>query len=65
MSCFFVYSTVPLMRIGRFQRSPAMQITMDVMYGILCLGFSLAVLSLVLRLLARFAAGRPREEGGR
>ncbi|MDR2390840.1 MAG: TRAP transporter small permease subunit [Planctomycetota bacterium] len=61
VSCFFVYSTIPLMRIGRFQRSPAMQITMDVMYGILCLGFSLAVLSLVLRLLARFAAGRPRE----
>lgn len=63
VACFFVYSTLPLMRIGKFQRSPAMQITMDYMYGILFVGFVLAVLSIVLKLLARFTVGK-RQEGG-
>ncbi len=64
VSCFFVYSTMPLMRIGKFQRSPALQITMDIMYGILFVGFCLAVLSIVLRILSRFTK-TPEPEGGR
>lgn len=64
VACAFVYSTLPLMRIGKFQRSPAMQITMDVMYGILFVGFCLAVLSIILKLLARFSGATAATQDG-
>lgn len=62
VACMFAYSTMPLMRIAKFQRSPAMQITMDWMYLILFVGFALAVLSIILKLIARFTAPQ-RQEG--
>lgn len=63
VACMFAYSTLPLMRIAKFQRSPAMQIHMDWMYLILFVGFVLAVLSIVLKLIARFAAPKQQEGG--
>ena len=63
VSCLFIFSSLPLMRIGRFQRSPAMQIDMNVMYGVLLVGFSLTTLAILLKLLANFAGERPSDKG--
>ncbi len=63
VACMFAYSTIPLMRVAKFQRSPAMQITMDWMYLLLFIGFVLAVLSIALKLVGRFAAPARREGG--
>ena len=51
----FMYSTTFLIRIGKFQRSPAMQIRMDIMYYIVMVGFAMAVLSIILKIASRFA----------
>lgn len=54
----FVYSTLPMMRIGKFQKSPAMQIGMDCMYGIMFIGFLLALVAVVLRIVQRYTEER-------
>lgn len=50
ISAVFFYSTFGMLRIGGYQMSPAMRIPMNVMYGILCLGFGLAVVSVIFKL---------------
>lgn len=54
----FVYSTLPMMRIGKFQKSPAMQIGMDLMYAIMFIGFLLALIAVVLRIAQRYTEER-------
>jgi TRAP-type C4-dicarboxylate transport system permease small subunit len=51
VSVIFFYSCVPLIRIGRFQKSAAMQLPMNLMYTIVAIGFALAVISVVIRLI--------------
>lgn len=55
VAIMFTYSTMPMMRIGRFQKSPAMQLPMNWMYTILFIGFLLAVLSIILKIVSRFS----------
>lgn len=50
----FVYSTFPMMRIGKFQKSPAMQISMDFMYSIMFIGFLLALVAVLFRIAHRY-----------
>jgi TRAP-type C4-dicarboxylate transport system permease small subunit len=46
----FLVSSFDMIRIGKFQKSAAMQIPMHVMYGITAAGFALAILSVLFRL---------------
>lgn len=55
----FWYNTIKMVQIGRFQRSPAMRIPMGIMYGILFIGFLLAVFSVFIRIIGR--SGKARE----
>lgn len=60
VSSFFCYSTIKMVRIGRFQRSPAMHIPMSVMYGILFIGFLLAMIAIIMQIIER--AGKMSEK---
>lgn len=50
ISVVFFYSTFDMIRIGGYQMSPALRIPMNVMYGILCIGFLLASISVAFKL---------------
>lgn len=73
VSGVFFYSSIGLVRIGAFQKSPAMQIRMHYIYMVLLVGFLLCLLSAVLRLAGWFrrddsekpgdAGARPAEGG--
>jgi TRAP-type C4-dicarboxylate transport system permease small subunit len=49
--CFF-YSCFDMIKIGRFQKSPALQLQMSVMYTIQMIGFGLAIISVVIQLVS-------------
>lgn len=51
MNAAFAYSTFGLIKIGRLQKSPSMQIPMSVMYIVLLVGFVLAVLAVFMKIL--------------
>lgn len=55
VASIFFYSTFPMIKIGQFQKSPAMQLPMSVMYIIMAIGFALAVLATLIRLIRLFA----------
>lgn len=50
VSGIFFYSTFNLVRIGKYQVSPAMQLPMHFIYSILLLGFLLATISVLLKI---------------
>lgn len=50
MNFFFAYSTLELISIGMNQNSPALGIPMGVMYSVLLVGFSLAIVASILRI---------------
>lgn len=58
VSVVFFISSFPMIRIGRFQKSAAMQLPMDIIYVIVAIGFALAVLSVVFRLLNLSVGGK-------
>ena len=64
ISAVFFYSTFGMLRIGGYQMSPAMRIPMNVMYGILCLGFGLAVVSVIFKLQETIVMKITEKKGG-
>lgn len=64
ISAVFFYSTFGMLRIGGYQMSPAMRIPMNVMYGILCLGFGLAVVSVIFKLQETIMMKITEKKGG-
>ena len=60
VSGVFLYSTLGMIRVGAFQKSPAMQIRMRYIYMVLFAGFALCVLSAFLKLVGRMA--RPEQD---
>ena len=64
ISAVFFYSTFSMLRIGGYQMSPAMRIPMNVMYGILCLGFGLAVVSVIFKLQETIMMKTTEKKGG-
>jgi TRAP-type C4-dicarboxylate transport system permease small subunit len=55
------YSCFPLIRVGSFQKSPAMQLPMSALYTIVAIGFGLAVISVLFRLI-HFIIGNKEEQ---
>jgi TRAP-type C4-dicarboxylate transport system permease small subunit len=51
VSVMFFISTFDMIRIGKFQKSAAMRIPMHYMYGVLTLGFGLAIIAVLLKLI--------------
>ena len=51
ISFVFFCSTFGMIRIGGYQMSPALRLPMNIMYRILCVGFLLAVISVVFKLI--------------
>lgn len=64
VAVMFFYSTFDMIKIGAFQKSPAMQIPMSVMYIIMAIGFGLAALAVLFRLIRLFTAGDSEEADG-
>lgn len=62
VSVVFFYSTIGLAKIGAFQKSPAMQIRMSVMYYVLMIGFALCIVSAALKLVGKFGGHGPAVE---
>lgn len=65
----FFYSSFGMLAIGGFQMSPALRLPMNIMYGIVSLGFGLTVLSILFQMKERcFDAPPPpqvhEKEGG-
>jgi TRAP-type C4-dicarboxylate transport system permease small subunit len=60
----FFYSTFGMIRIGRFQKSPAMQLSMSSIYIVLCIGFGLAFLAGLLKLIEDFRGRNNTTEKG-
>jgi TRAP-type C4-dicarboxylate transport system permease small subunit len=54
VSSVFMYSTLNMIKIGKFQKSPAMQIPMHYVYTVLFIGFLLAVLSILLGMVEKY-----------
>ncbi|MDR1625555.1 MAG: TRAP transporter small permease [Spirochaetia bacterium] len=50
VSVMFFVSTFDLIKIGKFQTSAAMRIPMHILYGVLTVGFGLAAVAVILRL---------------
>jgi TRAP-type C4-dicarboxylate transport system permease small subunit len=50
VSVFLLVSSFDIIRIGRFQKSPAMQIPMHYLYSVMAVGFGLAILAILLKL---------------
>lgn len=50
ISIVFFYSTFGMIRIGGYQMSPALRLPMNVMYGTLCVGFLLTIISVAFKL---------------
>lgn len=59
VSSVFLYSTLGMIKVGAFQKSPAMQIRMRYIYMALFAGFALCVLAAVLKLVGRLAEPVP------
>ena len=64
VAAMFFYSTFDMIKIGAFQKSPAMQIPMSFMYIVMAVGFGLAVLAVLFRLIGLFAAKHLEEAAG-
>ncbi len=47
----FFYSTFSMIRVGALQKSPALQLNMSVIYTVMAVGFGLAVLASLIRLI--------------
>jgi TRAP-type C4-dicarboxylate transport system permease small subunit len=62
VACLFFYSTFAMIKVGQFQKSPAMQIPMSVMYVVMAVGFGLAVLAVVMRLVKLFMKSEEGKE---
>lgn len=60
ISLIFFYSTFGMIRIGGYQMSPALRLPMNIMYGILCIGFLLAVIAVIFKL-ADIVKQKPEE----
>lgn len=52
-ACYLFYSTIGMIKIGAFQKSPAMNIPMNIMYSIMFVGFLLAVFSVAVKIIER------------
>lgn len=50
ISVMFFVSSFDMIRIGKFQKSAAMQIPMHIMYGVVAAGFALAIISVLFKL---------------
>ncbi len=50
VSVFLLISSFDIIRIGKFQKSPALQIPMHYIYALMAIGFGLAILSILLKL---------------
>lgn len=64
ISSIFFYSTFGMIRIGGYQMSPALRLPMNVMYGTLCIGFFLAVISVIFKLYDTVKASPEEAKGG-
>lgn len=66
-SSFFLYSTLAMIQIGRYQVSPAIRVPMHYMYIILFIGFLLSTLSVLFSMLERYTSigEKPKGVGGR
>lgn len=51
VSCAFFYSTFDMIKVGSFQKSPALQLPMSLMYTVMAVGFALTILSVLFKLL--------------
>jgi TRAP-type C4-dicarboxylate transport system permease small subunit len=63
ISATFFYSSFGMLEIGGFQMSPAMRLPMNIMYGIVSLGFGLMVIAVILQMLDRCFTQNP--QGGK
>lgn len=62
VSIIFFYSCFPMIRIGAFQKSAAMQIQMNLIYAVVAFGFALAVLSVAFRLVEFIVGNKEGQE---
>lgn len=58
MNGAFAYSTFDLIKIGQMQKSPSLQLPMSVMYILLLVGFVLACVSILLKIVQLIQEGR-------
>lgn len=63
ISTTFFYSSFGMLEIGGFQMSPAMRLPMNIMYGIVSLGFGLMVIAVILQMIDRCFTQNP--QGGK
>ena len=63
ISATFFYSSFGMLEIGGFQMSPAMRLPMNIMYGIVSLGFGLMVIAVILQMIDRCFTQNP--QGGK
>jgi TRAP-type transport system small permease protein len=49
ISLFFFSGTIGMVRVGSFQKSPALQISMNIIYSVLTIGFFLSAIALILK----------------
>lgn len=61
-SCFFLYSTLDMIAIGRYQVSPAMRIPMSYMYIMMFIRFLLSTLSMLLGIIERNSGSLVKKE---
>jgi TRAP-type C4-dicarboxylate transport system permease small subunit len=64
VSCIFFYSTFDMIRVGKYQKSPALQISMSYLYILLCVGFALAVISVGIKTIEELSAKNNSDTGG-
>lgn len=50
IASIFLYSSTEMVRIGAFQKSPALQMQMNIIYSFLFIGFVLAVVAVLIRI---------------
>lgn len=62
VSVIFFYSCFPMIHIGGFQKSAAMQLPMNLIYSVVAVGFALAVLSVAFRLVDFFIGDKEGQE---
>jgi TRAP-type C4-dicarboxylate transport system permease small subunit len=56
VSSVFFYSTFDMISIGKYQKSPALQLSMSYLYIILCVGFGFAIVSILIKLIKELRA---------
>lgn len=61
-TCFFLYSTLDMIAIGRYQVSPAMRIPMSYLYIMMFIGFLLMIISMLLGIIERNFCSLIKEE---